>query len=166
MKLEANLRSIEVKFGDVAPEAYALYKSEVERKEAPRHQRTGSRRIEPPSDPSTLTVPATATLLADAQGVGGYLGIFYIRHSVINFTGPTSPWLFLQETRIYASRVLSYQTTIASGIPDFLKRDAIHIGTIQHEYSPVSADKRLQYFNGNIISPNYSLRLIHTCSLV
>jgi len=60
---------------EIAPEEFALFKSDVDRKETPKHQRTGSRKIESPADPSTVTVPAGATLLADAHGVGGYLGI-------------------------------------------------------------------------------------------
>ena len=106
-KLESYVRHIEAKFMEIAPEEFALFKSDVDRKETPRHQRTGSRKIESPSDPSTVTVPASATLLADAHGVGGYLGIlaavtaFLIRRADITmviFAGNSDicspcPWL-------------------------------------------------------------------------
>ena len=75
IKLESNLRQVETRFAEVAPEEFALFKNDVDRRDTPRHQRTGSRKIESPSDPSTVTLPASATLLADAHGVRGYLGI-------------------------------------------------------------------------------------------
>jgi hypothetical protein len=66
---------MENKFAEVAPEVFAVYKTDADRKDSPRHQRTGSRKIEASSDPSSFTVPASATLLGDADGVAGYLGI-------------------------------------------------------------------------------------------
>ena len=80
-KLEALAKRLEARFAESAPDAYEAYKNEERRSsgEGSRHPASKNRRIGLVSDPSSLTVPANAILLADDVGIGGYLGIISIR---------------------------------------------------------------------------------------
>ena len=80
-KLEAHTRRMEARFAESAPDAYKAYKSEERRSstEGSRNLGSKSRRIGLVSDPSSLTIPANAILLADDLGIGGYLGSISIR---------------------------------------------------------------------------------------
>jgi hypothetical protein len=80
-KLEARARQLETRFADSAPEAYLAFKTEERRSSGDGTRQPGSkkRRIGFVSDPSSLTVPPNAILLADDMGIGGYLGIISTR---------------------------------------------------------------------------------------
>jgi len=80
-KLEAHARRLEARFAESAPDAYAAYKIEERRSsgDGSRHPGSKNRRVGLVSDPSSLTVPPNAILLADDMGIGGYLGIISIR---------------------------------------------------------------------------------------
>ena len=72
---------MEARFAESAPDAYKAYKSEEQRSsaEGSKHLGTKNRRIGLVSDPSSITIPANAILLADDMGIGGYLGNISIR---------------------------------------------------------------------------------------
>lgn len=79
-KIESQLRRLEAKFAEGAPDAFADFKSEEKKSsgEATRHKPSRSRKIDPNSDQSSVAVAPTAFLLADDMGIVGYLGMISI----------------------------------------------------------------------------------------